>query len=42
MAPSLNLPQVDLMKFRVEYVRPRRGRCLGGLSESLAVTVKLG
>ena len=27
---SLDLPQVDLMNFRVEYVfRPRRGRCLG-------------
>ena len=37
-----DLPQVDLMNFRVQYVRPRRGRCLGGLSESLAVTVKLG
>ena len=22
-------PQVDLMNFRVEYVRPRSGRCLG-------------
>ena len=29
MAPSLDLPQVDLMNFRVEYVRPRSGRCLG-------------
>ena len=26
---SLDLPQVDLMNFRVEYVRPRNGRCLG-------------
>lgn len=42
MALSLGLPQVNLMNFRVEHVRPRRGRCLGGLSESLAVTVKLG
>ena len=25
----LDLPQVDLMNFRVEYVRPRSGRCLG-------------
>ena len=24
----LDLPQVDLMNFRVEYVRPRSGRCL--------------
>ena len=26
---GLDLPQVDLMNFRVEYVRPRSGRCLG-------------
>ena len=26
---KLDLPQVDLMNFRVEYVRPRSGRCLG-------------
>ena len=26
---TLDLPQVDLMNFRVEYVRPRSGRCLG-------------
>ena len=25
----LDLPQVDLMNFRVEYVRPRSDRCLG-------------
>ena len=25
----LDLPQVDLMNFRVEYVRPRCGRFLG-------------
>ena len=25
----LDLPLVDLMNFRVEYVKPRRGRCLG-------------
>ena len=25
----LDLPQVDLMNFRVEYVRPQSGRCLG-------------
>ena len=25
----LDLPQVDLMNFRVEYVRPRSGRFLG-------------
>ena len=25
----LDLPQVDLMNFRVEYARPRSGRCLG-------------
>ena len=25
----LDLPQVDLMNFRVEYVTPRSGRCLG-------------
>ena len=25
----LDLPQVDLMSFRVEYVRPRSGRFLG-------------
>ena len=25
----LDLPQVHLMNFRVEYVRPRSGRCLG-------------
>ena len=24
-----NLPQVDLMNFRIEYVRPRSDRCLG-------------
>ena len=24
-----DLPQVDLMNFRVEHVRPRSGRCLG-------------
>ena len=24
---SLDLPQVDLMNFRVEYVRPQSGRC---------------
>ena len=29
MAPSLDLSQVDLMNFRVEYVRPQSGRCLG-------------
>ena len=28
MAPSLDLPQVELMNFRVEYVRPRSGRWL--------------
>lgn len=38
----MNFREVDIMNFRVQYVRPRRGRCLGGLSESLAVTVKLG
>lgn len=38
----MNFREVDTMNFRVQYVRPRRGRCLGGLSESLAVTVKLG
>ena len=26
---TLDLPQVDLMNFRVEYVRPLSGRCLG-------------
>ena len=26
---TVDLPQVDLMNFRVEYVRPRSGRCLG-------------
>ena len=26
---SIDLPQVDLINFRVEYVRPRSGRCLG-------------
>ena len=26
---SVDLPQVDLMNFRVEYVRPLSGRCLG-------------
>ena len=25
----VDLPQVDLMNFRVEYVRPQGGRCLG-------------
>ena len=25
----IDLPQVDLMNFRVEYVRPLSGRCLG-------------
>ena len=25
----LDLTQVDLMNFRLEYVRPRSGRCLG-------------
>ena len=25
----LDVPQVDLMNFRVEYVRPRSSRCLG-------------
>ena len=25
----VDLPQVDLMNFRVEYVMPRSGRCLG-------------
>ena len=29
MASSLDLPQVDLMNFRVEFVRPRSGRCFG-------------
>ena len=26
---ELDLPQVDLVNFRVEYVRPRSGRFLG-------------
>ena len=26
--PGVDLLQVDLMNFRVEYVRPRSGRCL--------------
>ena len=26
---TVDLPQVNLINFRVEYVRPRRGRCLG-------------
>ena len=26
---KVDLPQVDLMNFRVEYVRPQSGRCLG-------------
>ena len=26
----LDLPEVDLVNFRVQYVRPRSGRCLGG------------
>ena len=26
---KVDLPQVDLMNFRVEYVRPLSGRCLG-------------
>ena len=26
---DVDLPQVDLMNFRVQYVRPRSGRCLG-------------
>ena len=26
---NIDLPQVDLMNFRVEYVRPLSGRCLG-------------
>ena len=26
---GLDLPQVDLMNFKVEYVRPRSGSCLG-------------
>ena len=30
---SLDLPQVDLMNFRVEYVRPRSGRCFGVLNK---------
>ena len=28
MAASLDLPPLELMNFRVEYVRPRSGRCL--------------
>ena len=26
---TVDLPQVDLMNFRVEYVRQQSGRCLG-------------
>ena len=26
---ALDLPQVDLVNFREEYVRPRSGHCLG-------------
>ena len=29
MAPSLDLSQVHLVIFRVEYVRPQSGPCLG-------------
>ena len=32
---SVALPQVDLMNFRVEYVRPRSGRAIEDFSESL-------
>ena len=32
----LDLPQVDLMNFRVEYVWPRSGRCLGREDDGLS------
>ena len=32
----LDLPQVDLMNFTVEYVRPQSGRCLGREDEGLS------
>ena len=34
----LDLPQVDLMNFRVEYVRPRSNRCLGREAAERATT----
>ena len=39
---TLDLPQVDLMNFRVEYVRPRSGRCIRSRSSRASDEVARG